>query len=108
MVKGAACLSIEKPICFWCPEISLSQRVLPQYEGKLYEYYVCPDCGTGYIFTDTPTVFIMPAINISAEQLWKLEMQYKYKISKPGGGSDSVGKRKKVTKPLITERHRLE
>lgn len=94
--------------CFWCPGMRLSQRVLPEYEGKRYDYYVCPDCGTGYIFTDTPTVFVMPAVHISAEHLWKLEMRYKRQMSKPGGSNSTGKRRKKPHKPLITERYRLE
>ena len=109
--KEAACLtSVNLPECFWCPETRLIQEILPEYEGKPYEYYVCPDCGTGYIFTDSPIVFVMPAWEISASKLWQLEQQYKRRISKPGS-SGKAGKRRKIKKagrPITTERFRLE
>ena len=109
-MREVACLmEVGEHKCFWCAEVRLSQRFLPEYEGKLYAYYICPDCETGYIFTDTPTVFVMPAVQISAERLWKLEMRYKRQMSKPGGGSGSAKKRKKkATKSLMTERYRLK
>ena len=84
----------------------LSQEPLPKYRGVDYIYSFCSDCGTGYVFTETDVVFVMPAAGISAQGLWKLEQQYKRKISKPGG-SRSPG-RKKAIKPLTTERYRLE
>lgn len=107
---GVACLQkTEMQSCFWCTDVQLVQEVLPRYEGKLYEFYRCPDCGTGYAFTDTNVVFVMPASQINTQRLWKMEQQYKRQISKPGGGgNDSTGKRKKLSKPLGTERYRLE
>ena len=109
MGEGACLMETGENTCFWCSGVSLSQRFLPEYEGKLYTYHVCPDCGTGYIFTDTPIVFVMPAVRISADELWKLEMRYKRQLSKPGGGSGSAKKRKKkATKPLMAERYRLK
>ena len=104
-----ACLSMgEIHLCFWCTDVRLVQEVLPRYEGKDYEFFACPDCGTGYAHTDTSVVFVMPASQITAEWLWKTEQQYKRRISKPGGGNDSTGKRKKLKSPLSTERYRLE
>ncbi|MBS3885602.1 MAG: hypothetical protein KGZ56_00935 [Dethiobacter sp.] len=93
--------------CFWCEETKLILTTLPEWEGKQYAYYLCPDCGTGYIFTDTDIIFIMPAREINAHRLWNLEQAYKRTISRPGGGSHNAVKKKKVLKPLNTERYRL-
>lgn len=76
---------------------------VPLQFNEEHGFWLCPDCG-GEWWPGSSDPYH------EVVTLWRDEQRYKRSISRPGGGSRSVGRKreKKAIKKTITERYRLE